>query len=350
MSGLQLLTGHQWRQLWKSLLQTKVYLSWVSSRGLTSCRWNPLFPDLRHDWSCSVQRRERLTTGWWFSLYFGNRGSKLCWVDQFRFWPPCMTLGVYTLLYISTCLAFRWMSDYRWHICLTKSTPMAHFDVNSWEVSLQSRTWKHVHAMQRRLTRLLLKRKPILTSSQSTKVQPVNSAEVAQVARCRSGSLLVIICLRKGILVLITLLLIYAFFSKKALTDDKSVQCFLLLMVFDCFFFFRKKRQPTPIPMWLAQGNELMCHLWMWWWNICHDTMLHLSQSRNKNWRPNSCSYRSSRQHYFTVTLSELLFMMLVPFFMCQILHDVCQINQVNESMSQWATEDVSCTTRWLPL
>ena len=87
---------------------------------------------------------------------------------------PCMTLGVYTLLYISTCLAFRWMSDYRWHICLTKSTPMAHFDVNSWEVSLQSRTWKHVHAMQRRLTRLLLKRKPILTFSQSTKVQPVN--------------------------------------------------------------------------------------------------------------------------------------------------------------------------------
>ena len=87
---------------------------------------------------------------------------------------PCMTLGVYTLLYISTCLAFRWMSDYRWHICLTKSTPMAHFDVNSWEVSLQSRTWKHVHAMQHRLTRLLLKRKPILTSSQSTKVQPVN--------------------------------------------------------------------------------------------------------------------------------------------------------------------------------
>ena len=60
MSGLQLLTGRQWRQLWKSLLQTKVYLSWVSSRGLTSCRWNPLFPDLRHDWSCSVQRGEQV--------------------------------------------------------------------------------------------------------------------------------------------------------------------------------------------------------------------------------------------------------------------------------------------------
>ena len=187
----------------------------------------------------------------------------------------------------------------------------------------------------------------------------IHSAEVAQVARCRSGSLLVI-CLRKSRLVIITLLLIYACFTGKALSNDKSVQCFLLLMVFDCFFFFRKKRQPTPIPMWLAQGNELMCHLWILWWNICHDTMLHLSQSRNKNWRPNSCSFRSSRQHYFTVTLSELLFLMPVPFLMVQILHNVCQINQVNESMSNWGcvlydkvaafiTTQLS-TRLWLPI
>ena len=97
MSGLQLLTGHQWGQLWKSLLQTKVYLSWVSSRGLTSCRWNPLFPDLRHDWSCSVQRRERLTTGWWFSLYFGNRRSKLCWVPLLT---PLHDIGGFKLCFI----------------------------------------------------------------------------------------------------------------------------------------------------------------------------------------------------------------------------------------------------------
>ena len=96
-------------------------------------------------------------------------------MDQFRFWPPCGTLRVYTLYFNLLRIGyFWWMSDYRWHICLTKSTPMAHFDVNSWEVSLQYRTWKHVHVMQRRLTGLLLERKPILTFSQSTKVQPVN--------------------------------------------------------------------------------------------------------------------------------------------------------------------------------
>ena len=170
---------------------------------------------------------------------------------------------------------------------------------------------------------------------------------MAQVARCRSCSLLDV-CLRKSRLVIITLLLIYACFSEKALTNDKSVQCFLLLMVFDCFFFFRKKRQPTPIPMWLAQGNELMCHLWIWWWNICHDTMLHLSQSRNKNWRPNSCSYRSSRQHYFTVTFFQNC--IFKCFAICHVPNIAGSLPNKPSLSAPWATEDVSCTTRWLPL